>query len=326
MRKERRFYIAWIFLWLLLAAASASAQTEPTTQANLVHFGDLIEVDVVGSFEYDWRGSLTPEGYLDGLDTLENQIYALCKSENDLSQVIQKEFSKTLRNPKVEVRIIDRSNRAVAFLSGAVRSPQRFQIKRPVRLNELLILGGGITDRSSGEISILRPANLSCTDAKRNTEGEFVKASQPGGAETLNVKISDILRGDTSSNPRILSGDIVTVSEALPVYIIGGVNTPQQVSLRNHLTLSRAITMAGGLAKEGSSNIKIFRRDGRNTTSIDANLQKITAGEAEDPVLKPFDIIDVPQKGGPSRVRPPVIEKSFSKYSGLASLPLRVIE
>lgn len=326
MRNQRPFHFPSVFLWLLTLLASASGQTESTAQANLVHFGDVIEIDVVGSFEYDWRGTLTQEGFLEGLDTLEEQIYALCKSEEDLSAVLRKEFSKTLREPIIEVRILDRSNRAVAFMNGAVRSPQRFQIKRPVRLNELLILSGGITDRSNGEISIFRPANLSCTDSKMNSEGEFVKASQPRGAETVNVRISDILRGDPASNPRILSGDIVTVSEALPVYVIGGVNAPQQIAVRNQLTLSRVISMAGGLAKEGNGNIKIFRRNGRDSTLIEADLSKIASGEAEDPILKPFDIVDVPQKGKPSRVRPPVIDTAASRGMSLASLPLRVVD
>lgn len=309
-----------------MLVAFGFGQGESVTQSNLVHFGDIVDVDVVGSLEYDWRGTLNSDGYLDGLDTLEHPVYALCQSEEDLSETIRKEFSKILRDPKIAVRILDRSNRALTFLSGAVRTPQRFQIKRSVHLNELLILGGGITDRSSGEISIFRPANLSCTDSKKNTDGEFVKASQPGGAETLNVKISDILRGDPTSNPRILSGDIVTVSEALPVYVIGGVNSPQQIPLRNQLSLSRAISIAGGLAKEGNGNIKIFRREGRETRTIDADLGKIAAGQAEDPILRPFDIVDVPQKGKPARVRPPVIDGGSSKNPTMSSLPLRVID
>ena len=314
------------FFFFLFCAAFVPAQTESASQAGLVHFGDLIEVDVVGSFEYDWRGSLTPEGFIDGLDFLDNQIYGLCQSEKDLSDVIQKEFSKTLRSPKVEVRILDRSNRAVAFLNGAVRSPQRFQIKRPLYLNELLSLSGGITDRSSGEISIFRPANLSCGEPKKTSDGEFVKASQPGGAERMLIKISSILKGDQTANPRILSGDIVTVLEALPVYVIGGVGAPQSIPMRNDLTLTRAVAIAGGLAKEANSNITIFRREAGQTKRIVADVQKIAAGQAEDPLLKPFDIVDVPQKGKPDRVRPPVIDSTVSGSLNTANLPLRIID
>ena len=310
---------------MLLSRLSAFGQAELPSQAGLVHFGDLIEVDVVGSFEHDWRGSLTPEGFLDGLISLENQIYALCRSEQDLSLAIQTELSKTLRDPKVAVRILDRSNRAVAFLNGAVKAPQRFQIKRPIYLNEMLTLSGGITDRSSGEVSVFRPANLSCIEPRKTGESEFVKASQPVAERTI-IKIVAILRGDPSANPRILSGDIVTVVEALPVYVIGGVNAPQQIPLRNELTLSSAIAMAGGLAKEANSNITVFRRDGSGTELITVDVQKIAAGQADDPVLKPFDIVDVPQKGKAVRVRPPVIDNGGSNSATLANLPLRIID
>jgi hypothetical protein len=187
-------------------------------------------------------------------------------------------------------------------------------------------MAGGITDRSSGEISIFRPANLNCTEPRRTTEGEFVKASQPRGAETMSIKIPDILRGEEAANPQILSGDIVTVSEALPVYVIGGVNAPQQIPLRNQLTLSRVIAMSGGLAKEGNSNITIFRREARETKLIPADLQKIAAGQAEDPVVRAFDIVDVPQKGKPARSRPPVIDKGAPLTLTLAGLPLRIVD
>src|SRR5687768_12510566 len=114
MRRLVQYFLS-IFVGLFLAAAPAFAQND---QAALVHFGDLIEVDVVGSLEYDWRGSLNPEGFLDGLDSVPNQVYGLCQSEAGLSAAIEKEL-KFLNNPKVTVRILDRSNRAVAFLSGA---------------------------------------------------------------------------------------------------------------------------------------------------------------------------------------------------------------
>ena len=325
LRGKGSAWMGTILFFLFPLTCLVTAQTESSAQSGLVHFGDMIEVDVVGSYEYDWRGTLTPEGFIDGLDFLDNQIYGLCAEERELAALIQKEFAKTLRSPVVVVRILDRSNRAVAFLSGAVRSPHRFQIKRPVHLNELLVLSGGITDRSSGEIAIFRPANLSCVDSPKSADGEFLKASTPRGSERLNVKISDILRGDPAANPLIMSGDIITVSEALPVYVIGGVNAPQQIALRNQPTLSRAIATAGGLAKEGGENITIFRREGRETKLIHADLAKIGSGQAEDPVLKAFDIVDVPQKGKPSRVRPPVIDSGISRPS-LTSLPLRVID
>jgi len=292
------------------------------TNTNLIQFGDLIDIDVVGSFEFDWRGTINPEGFLDGLDKIPNRIYALCRSETEIADAIAKEYGLLLRDPKVVVRILDRSNRAVAFLDGAVRFPQRFQIRRPVRLNEILVLAGGITDRSSGEIRIFQPQSLNC-DPQKQPDTRSV-SERP--AQTNLVKISDMLAGTKDANPLISSGDIVTVTEADPVYLIGGVNVPKQIALRAETTLSRAIAMAGGVAKDGlEDKVRIFRRDPRGSKIIDANLKLIEANKAEDPVLQAYDVIDVEQKGrGPGKLPP--LPDGRSANDRLSRLPLRIID
>ncbi|MCA1589561.1 MAG: polysaccharide biosynthesis/export family protein, partial [Acidobacteria bacterium] len=220
------------------ASAPAWPQAEAEKSQELVHYGDLIEVDVLGSLEYDWRGTINPEGFLDGVDALENRVYALCRSNAQIAADLEQGFSKILRDPRVAVRVLDRSNRAVAFLHGAVRTPQRLRIKRKILLNELLVLAGGISDTASGEVTIFRPVNASCGPATADAEQEFVKASTGEAARTVSIKISDLLRGVPDANPEIRSGDIVTVVEALPIYVIGGVAAPRQISARGEMTLA----------------------------------------------------------------------------------------
>ncbi len=202
-----------------------SSQTPDTSGADLIHYGDLVDVDVIGSFEFDWRGTLDPEGFLEGAERIEKPIFALCRSETEVASAIAVEYAKMLREPKVVVKVIDRSNRAVAYIDGAVRNPKRFQIKRPVTLRELLILSGGITDKSSGEISIFRPENVSCS--QRAPSGEFLTTKQDTSTNTIKIKISDLLKGTETADPPIYSGDVITVLEAFPVYVIGGVNNPR---------------------------------------------------------------------------------------------------
>jgi len=306
------------------------AQTPSKDQSDidLVHYGDIIDVDVVGSLDFDWRGTLNPEGYLSGFDKIEEPIYALCRSESDVAAAITTQYSKILRDPKVVVRIVDRTNRAVALIDGAVKKPQRFQIRRPVNLNEIIVLAGGITDRSSGEISIFRPPSLNCLDkptAGDSKAGTFVKTSQGNGSPMLNIRIPDLLSAKEGSNPQILSGDIVTVIEAQPIYILGGVNNPGRISSRTTTTLTRAIATAGGLSKDATPDkISIFRRTGRESTTIEVDLKKIRDNAGEDPELKPFDIVDVGQKGRTKRKFLPTIGTVDSNR--LAALPLRIID
>jgi protein involved in polysaccharide export with SLBB domain len=294
-----------------------------------VHIGDVVDVDVVGNLEFDWRGTLTPEGYLDGLDKIEEQIYALCRSEPEIASDIAKQYGKILRDPNIIVRIVDRTNRAVAIVTGAVRTPQRFQIKRPVYLRELIVLTGGITENSNGEINVFRPQTLNCV-GNGSTKGEagaaFVNTRQGNGSQTINIRIADLLGGSPGSNPQILSGDIVSVAEASPIYVIGGVNNPRQLSSKSEVTLTRAIASAGGLAKEAvDENITIFRRSDKETQTISADLRKITAKQADDIVLKAFDIVDVGQKGRDKRKFPPAIDRTSSLGRRL-NLPLSIID
>lgn len=310
---------------------------QPDSELNLIHLGDLIDVDVLGSIEYDWRGTLTPEGFLNGLDALENRIFGLCRSEEAVAKEIAKAYGKILRDPKVVVKILDRSNRPNSTVFGAVRIQQRFQIKRPVYLNELIILAGGFTDKASGEIQIFRPATLSCAEfapqknqsAETNIEtGErFIFARQDNGSQYINIRISDLLSGKKEANVQILAGDVVTVLEAKPIYVIGGVNTPRQIATRSQMTVSRAIAGAGGLSKDAdATKITIFRRLGTETKIIETDLEKIKANEAEDIVLQAFDIIDVAQKGNEKRKYPPVVKVDDGTVENSTKLPLRIID
>ncbi len=347
---ESKYYISYIFLCIFCLQSLFFAQT-PTPEnvsanspaeiakieAGLIHLGDLIEVDVIGSTEYDWRGTLNPEGFLNGIDFVDNPVYALCRSEETVAADVAKGYSKLLRNPQVAVRILDRSNRPQAILYGAIKTPQRFQIKRPISLGELIVVSGGFTDKVSGEIQIFRQQNLNCfqvgseknpptAETEINAE-KFVTASQANGSNYINIKISDLLTGKKESNPQILDGDIITVLEAQPIYLIGGVTNPKQISSRSQITLSRAIDSAGGLTKNADSKkITIFRREGNETKIIEADLDKIKAKQADDINLQAFDIIEVEQNGREKRKFPPILKVVGTTEKNAEKLPLRIID
>lgn len=352
--KSRKFYFSLaVLLCLAFAENRVSAQT-PTpeinaisnsseksekskTDADSIHFGDLIDVDVIGSVEYDWRGTVTPEGFLDGIDYAENPIFALCRSEEEVAADVAGAFAKILRDPKVVVKILDRSNRPLSILYGAVKTPQRLQIKRLFFLNELIVVAGGLTDRASGEIQIFRQKNLSCRQppneppdaaaVTEDNEGKFVKASQDNGLNYINIRVSDLLKGKKDANPQILSGDIITILEAESIYVIGGVANPKQISSGTQMTVSRAVAAAGGITKNADpKNIRIYRRANGETEIIEADLGKIKAGEAEDLTLKPFDIVEVGQTGRDKRKFSPILKLAEAADKKASNLPLRIIE
>lgn len=322
---RRKFLIFFLFS-VFVTAGGVRSQALDRDSEGLVHFGDLIDVDVFGSFEYDWRGGLTPDGNLDISENYTEPIYALCRSEAEISAEIVKLLGKTLRDPKVAVRILDRSNRAVARLDGAVRTPTRFQIKRPVRLRELIVMAGGLIDGASGEISIFRPQNASCKPDMIPATAAGIPDKDNAPGMTI-IKIPDLLSGKSGADPIVFSGDVVTVAKALPVYIIGAVVNPRPVYSREKMSLSRLISTAGGLSKEAdSSKVFIFRRSGIEVKSIEVDLEKIKKGETNDEILEPFDIIEVAAKGGVKRKYPPVMANDRGSENARPNPPLRIVD
>lgn len=348
MKNSRLYYFSYIFLCLIFGQILTAAQTPapetvsenqanktPVSEADLIHLGDLIDIDVVGSLEYDWRGAPNAEGFIN-IGYNENPIYVLCRDENAIAVEVEKAYAKILREPKVNVKILDRSNRPVATLYGAVRTPQRFRLNRPVFLNELIINSGGFTEKVSGEIQILRPKNLNClneTVAKENlnTVEKKVENQQSIAAEEnsqyINIKISDLIAGKKEANPQILSGDVITVSEAESVYVTGGVVNPRQIPFRSQITVSRAVASAGGLSKDAlAQKVTIFRRENKSTKIIEVDLDKVKTNPAEDVVLQTADIIEVAQKGRTTRKYSPIVKTGDATGKSTSELPLRIID
>jgi len=317
-----RVFSTLVLLASLLMTLGGSGSSQSTTQNidenDLIHYGDLIDVDVVGSLEYDWRGSLNPEGFLDGMSLAKDPIYALCRSESEIAADITAQYSRLLRDPQVVVKVLDRSGRAAAMLMGAVRNQQRFKLKREARLRELLALSGGITDTASGEITIFRPADLNCNSKTATSDAPV--------SQLKKISIARLLQGDPDADPIILSGDIITVVQASPIYLIGGVNTPREISSRDEITISHAIAAAGGLSKEAiESDVTIYRRDGKGSKVINVDLKKIRAKQQEDVKLKAFDIVDVGEKGRPKpKFAPNVSSELISR--DIYKVPVRIIE
>jgi protein involved in polysaccharide export with SLBB domain len=320
-----------IFLVLFVNFVTAAGQERtpqpvatPISPLQLIHFGDVIDVDVVGSLEFDWRGGLTPEGYLDGFERLERPVFAMCKTEQEVAELIRQQFSRILRSPEVVVRTIDRTGRAHAYVTGAVRTPQRFQLKRPVDLIELIVLSGGVTDASNGEITIFRPPQVNCQPL--NPSDPTIKISVGRTPERRTIKISDLITGQPDANVRIVSGDIVNVTENTPVFVMGDVLSPRRLNLTPELTLTRAIAAAGGAARPyRGQKVRIHRR-GSASGPIELDLRKIETAEPADYPLEPYDVIEVDQKGVEPRKLAGIPADDAGRGKAMSRLPLRIVD
>ena len=255
--------------------------------------GDVVEVKVFGQPDLNATAQVDGDGNLSSLPFLD-AISAKCRTEKQVQKDIAVAYSRLIKDPQVSVRVIDRKSRQPAQVSGAVRTPGKVPTERKLRLNELIAASGGITEKAAGTIQILHTESLLCPGP-----GEEVEALPVAGtAIPLQiVKLSDLQAG--SVNPIIRSGDLVLVTEAVPVYITGSVVSPGSVMLTDQLTLSKALVMVGGTRKEAKlSEIKIYRQKGNAPQQVlKVDFEAVKKSQNPDIFLQPYDVIEVADTG-----------------------------
>jgi len=185
--------------------------------------GDVVDVRVFGQPDLSATAQVDSDGNLSALPFLETPIRAKCRTDKDVQKDITLAYAKFINNPQVSVRISERLSRQPATVFGAVRQATRVEMKRKVRLNELMAVSGGFTERAAGTIQILHTEPLMCPEA-----GEEADAAPIDGTKIplSIVKIADLRAGKPEANPYIRPGDYVLVTEAEPVYITGAVLSP----------------------------------------------------------------------------------------------------
>ena len=259
--------------------------------------GDVLDVRVFGQPELSSSVQVDSDGNLSSLPFLEKPIVAKCRTDKDLQKDITLAYSKFINNPQVSVRISERNSRQPATVFGAVRQPTRVEMKRKVRLNELMAVSGGFTERASGTIQILHTEPLMCPEPGEETQAAPIDGTK---IPLSIVKIADLRAGKVEANPVIRPGDYVLVTEAEPVYITGSVQAPGGVYLRDQLKLSVALAMVGGARKEAKlSEVRIFRQvpGSSNQEVITVDVAAIRKNQKPDVLLQAYDVIEVPEAG-----------------------------
>ena len=290
--------------------------------------GDVLDVRVFGQPELTSNVQVDGDGNLSGLPFVETPIRAKCRSDKDIQKDITAAYAKFINNPQVSVRISERNSRQPATVFGAVRQPSRVEMKRKVRLNELMAVSGGFTERAAGTIQILHTEPLMCPEPGEEAESAPIDGTR---IPLQIVKIQDLRTGRPDANPVIRPGDYVLVTEAEPVYITGAVLSPGGVYLRDQLMLSRALAMVGGPRKEAKlSDVRVYRQvpGSANQEVIHVDLGAIKKNQKPDFLLQPYDVIEVSESGMFSSSR--IASTLMSTLTGAltntgAYLPSRVI-
>lgn len=275
--------------------------------------GDVLDVRIYNRPQLS-REAVRVEGNgMIRMPLIEGEIQAACLTEGELAKEIAKRYAKYYRNLQVDIFLKEYQSRQVAII-GAVNEQGRFQLQRRIRLLELLTYAKGPNAKAGQTINVVHSA--APTLCKKADDDEI--------AAFTSYKLSDTLRGEPSANPYLEAGDVVTIPDADQVYVVGNVVMPLTIPLKEPITLSRAIAMAGGTRQDTKKDkIRIVRQEPGATAKKEliVDLSAIEKRQAEDIALLPNDIVDVPTSTGRSLLRSLIGGGTQS----LTQLPVRVV-
>jgi polysaccharide biosynthesis/export protein len=277
--------------------------------------GDLLDVRIFNRPNLS-RDAVRVEGNgIIRMPLIEGDILAACKTEGELAKEIARRYLKYYRNPQVDVFIKEYHAREVALI-GAVNDQGRYQLSRRMRLLELLTYAKGPSEKAGETINIVRGAKLDLCNQASDSSGD--------ASGFISLRLNDTLRGDEKANPFVQAGDIITIPEADQVYVIGNVYSPKPLPLKEPISVSRAIAMAGGPLRDSrTDHVRIVRQQ-RGTVArseIYVNLNAIAKKQAEDVMLQANDIVEVQESTGKSLIR----SLLGAVTPSVSQLPVRVI-
>ena len=265
----------------------------------------------------------------------------------ELERVIDALLRRTyMKDPHVSVFVTDMESHTVAVF-GAVKKPGVFQIRGPKTVVELLSMAEGLAEDAGDSVVIVRHNSAGAGNLGASEQSSGLSESDPpagGGAEprlvktgnvvtqqtngqagpeSTTVNLKDLLEsGDPAANVLVYPGDIVKVERAGVVYVVGEVKKPGGFELRSNEAISvvQAIALAEGLTRTSSTKrAQLIHTDPATgkRTEVPIDLKKILAGRAPDPMLKPRDIVFVPNSGGRSALYRG-LEAAIAMASGIA--------
>jgi polysaccharide export outer membrane protein len=301
------------FALIILLALAVCAQ-QPEDDRYRIGPGDVLDIRIYNRPQLS-RDAVRVEGSgMIRMPLIETEIRAVCLTEGELAKEISTRYARYYKNLQVDVFIKEYHSRQVAII-GAVNEQSRFELQRRVRLLELLTYAKGPSSKAGQTINIVHSTNSSPCKQTDETDESTAFSS---------YKLSDVLQGDPKSNPYLETGDIVTLPEADQVYVVGNVFMPLTIPLKEPITLTRAIAMAGGLRQDTRKDkIRVLRQEPGTTIrkEIVVDLSAIEKKRSEDLALAPNDIIDVPTSAGKSFLRSLIQGVGPS----VGQLPVRVV-
>jgi polysaccharide export outer membrane protein len=252
------------------------------------------------------QDSLNREVRVNGQGEVTMPLVGAVKVAGMTPQEIEKRLAELydarfLVNPQVTVEVKEFRHQRVA-VTGAVAKPGSYEIIGPRTLLEVLSMASGFINQGyptggggqAGDVvDVIRHQNA--PDVTASLKAGSAKPFAPK-TETIVINLRRLVSGqDPQLNIPIRAGDVVHVPFAGTAYVLGGVRKPGNIAVKENITVSQAVALAGGVDPIlGTNGITLMRFDDQGKpVTINTNLSNIIARKDQDLPLKDSDVVVV---------------------------------
>lgn len=252
------FLLAALFTGLVQAETFAydinTDHSDQNVEEYVLGAGDMVRVSVYGSPDLNTEVRVSEAGTINFplLGELKLGGLSPVQAEQKIADGLEK--GGFVKQPHVNLVVVQYLSQFISVL-GDVYKPGRFPLDRASTLSDALALAGGVTPNGSDIVTL-----------SRTKDGKVTKK---------NYDLVEMLaNGDSASNPKVLSDDIIFVPKAPVFYIYGEVQRPGSFRLQRDMTIAQALSTGGGLTVRGTERgieVKRVDKDGKLKT-FDAKL------------------------------------------------------
>jgi polysaccharide biosynthesis/export protein len=290
------FRLGWFLLLVALFSpllVPAAAQESNTAPAEITDYkigpGDLLTISVMDAPEFGGKFRVSEQGLIE-IPGVTEPIRAEDQSPIELAHSIREAFitAKQLRDPKISVLIEEYRGRTISVL-GSVAKPSIYPIQRRTTLLEALSLAGGALPGAGDTVTLVRgPATAEATGAEVGTV-QFVQLGKLVSGQSQNIEVRN--------------GDVVSVSAAQVVYVLGAVIKPGGFTLANPtsgVSVLQAVSLAQGFTSVAALDRGLLIRNSTSThgrEEILVDIKDMQQGKITDVLMAPDDILFIPESG-----------------------------
>jgi polysaccharide export outer membrane protein len=237
--------------------------------------GDLIQVSVFEAKELnaDVRVSSRGQISLPLLNSVDVLNLTAAEAEEKIEALLKAQY---LQDPHVSIYIKEHVSKQITLV-GSFKKPGTYDYVSKRKLLDVIAIAEGLSDKAGASAYITR------FDEKSKKNINYF------------IDLDQLLRkGNMEQNVVVMGGDVIFIPETGQFFVDGAVRKPGTYPLRNGMTITEVITLAGGLAGYADSDkIKLIRRieNGKERQVLSLSFSDLQGGVGDTLLIQDQDII-----------------------------------